>query len=204
MPMTASARQPRAIGLALSCALTLAGCVAPAVREQTTAPASPPPASIPMPRQPLAALIARAPDLSRFRALAAAGGLERLLAGREGVTLLAPSDAAFARLPAGTVEALLQPGNRPSLLHLLRFWVVTRRSAADADDTLRSPTLEAEPISIVSGPDATMVVDAAGRRGYVSHRTIATDGVLVELNGIVAPRSIEPAGGRNVTPLRSP
>lgn len=191
-------------GAALAAALGLAGCVAPGVRAPTPAPALPPvraaaPADAPTPPRPLASLIAADPALSRFRLLARAGGLDRLLAGRGASTVMAPTDAAFARLPPGTVEALLQPGNRPSLLHVLRYWIVPGRVFPDdiaarlaAGGPVRLSTLDGEPLTLAAASGATMLVDAAGRRGFWLGETPASDGVLIAVNGVVAPRSIEP------------
>ncbi len=190
---------------AVAALLALAGCVPPATRR----PAMPEPVEErPTPdgsavhpsaaREPLAALIAGAPELSRFRALAAAGGLSALMAGRGPVTILAPTDAAFARLAPGTVEALLLPGNRPSLLHLLRFWVVlgaqsTETLATRATTGAPVPTLEGEPLRMAGNPRETIAfVDAGSRVAAVGAHIRASDGDLILLDGIVAPRSIEP------------
>ncbi|WP_217431014.1 fasciclin domain-containing protein, partial [Sphingomonas bacterium] len=120
---------------------------------------------------------------------------DRLTAGRGPVTLLAPTDAAFARLPAGTVEALLLPGNRPSLLHLLRFWTVPGAlyTKTPATSDARVPTLEGESLRVVAADGATVaLVDAYRRTATVVAETQAADGRLVTVDGIVAPRSIEP------------
>ncbi|WP_375381228.1 fasciclin domain-containing protein [uncultured Sphingomonas sp.] len=189
----------------LAATLALAGCVAPAARrpilpeqaEERPAPNGPA-ADTFVARQPLAALIAGEPELSRFRALAAAGGLNALIAGRGPVTVLAPTDAAFARLAPGTVKALLLPGNRPSLLHLLHFWVAPGALSADtlaarATTGAPVPTLEGEPLHVAGDPRETIAfVDADRRIARVAGKTGATDGDLILLDGIVAPRSIEP------------
>lgn len=65
-----------------------------------------------------------------FRTLTAAlaaAGLDRALRGDGPFTLFAPTDEAFARLPAGTIEALLLPANRDRLREILGFHVVEGR-----------------------------------------------------------------------------
>ena len=59
-----------------------------------------------------------------------AAGLVETLAGRGPFTVFAPTDAAFAQLPAGTVETLLQPANRDQLRAVLTYHVVAGRVTA--------------------------------------------------------------------------
>ncbi|MGI4731627.1 MAG: fasciclin domain-containing protein [Janthinobacterium lividum] len=184
-------------------AVLLAGCAAPATRPAGSVPPPAPAATtttaspMTVPPRLLAAVLADAPDLTRFRLLAAAGGLDRLVGGRASVTILAPTDAAFARLPVGTVEALMRPGNRPSLLHLLRFWIVTGQTepaaAVGNASPVTWPTLDGEPIS-VSMTGGPVLADAAGRRGAVVRRLPTVNGMVVAIDGLIAPRSIEPGG----------
>jgi uncharacterized surface protein with fasciclin (FAS1) repeats len=63
----------------------------------------------------------------RFTTLAAAlsaAGLVETLKGTGPFTVFAPTDAAFAKLPAGTVESLLRPENRAKLVSILTYHVV--------------------------------------------------------------------------------
>ena len=64
------------------------------------------------------------PEFSTLAKALEAAGLAAALSGSEPVTLLAPTDAAFAKLPAGTLEGLLQPANREQLAALLRRHVL--------------------------------------------------------------------------------
>src|ERR1700690_834040 len=68
-----------------------------------------------------------------FKTLAAAlqaAGLVDTLKGKGPFTVFAPTDEAFAKLPAGTVENLLKPGNRKKLVSLLPYHVVPGRDLA--------------------------------------------------------------------------
>ena len=60
-------------------------------------------------------------------AAAQAAGLADVLANDGPFTVFAPTDAAFAKLPAGTVETLLKPENRGKLADVLKYHVVQRR-----------------------------------------------------------------------------
>ncbi|MEM7214253.1 MAG: fasciclin domain-containing protein [Pseudomonadota bacterium] len=57
-------------------------------------------------------------------AAAKAAGLVGTLGHTHGITVFAPTDAAFAKLPAGTVENLLKPQNRHQLIAVLKYHVV--------------------------------------------------------------------------------
>ena len=71
----------------------------------------------------------------QFKTLAAAltAGLVETLKGKGPFTVFAPTDAAFAKLPAGTVDTLLKPENKAKLTAILTYHVVPGRvMAADA------------------------------------------------------------------------
>ncbi|MDF1836314.1 MAG: fasciclin domain-containing protein, partial [Planctomycetota bacterium] len=71
----------------------------------------------------------------KFNTLAAAikaAGLVEALKGEGPVTVFAPTDAAFAALPKGTVENLLKPENKEKLAAVLKFHVIPGRVYADA------------------------------------------------------------------------
>ncbi len=65
-------------------------------------------------------------------AAAQAAGLADVLANDGPFTVFAPTDAAFAKLPAGTVETLLKPENRGKLADVLKYHVVQGRVYSDA------------------------------------------------------------------------
>jgi len=60
-------------------------------------------------------------------AAAKAAGLVEVLAGDKPLTVFAPTDEAFAKLPAGTVESLLKPENKEKLAAILKYHVVPGR-----------------------------------------------------------------------------
>lgn len=57
-------------------------------------------------------------------AAAKAAGLAGALGHTNGITVFAPTDEAFAKLPAGTVESLLKPENKHKLADILKYHVV--------------------------------------------------------------------------------
>jgi uncharacterized surface protein with fasciclin (FAS1) repeats len=62
-----------------------------------------------------------------------AAGLTDTLAGQGPFTVFAPTDEAFAKLPAGTVEDLLKPENKDKLVKVLSYHVVAGKAMSDDD-----------------------------------------------------------------------
>jgi len=78
-----------------------------------------------------------------FKTLAAAlgaAGLVDTLKGAGPFTVFAPTDAAFAKLPAGTVEMLLKPENKDKLTNILTYHVVAGAVPAEAAMKLKEAT----------------------------------------------------------------
>lgn len=78
-------------------------------------------------------------DHTTLVAAVTAAGLVETLSGPGPFTVFAPTNAAFAKLPAGTVEALVQPANKATLTKILTAHVVAGRvSAADLTAAIRA------------------------------------------------------------------
>ena len=78
-------------------------------------------------------IVSTAVSAGSFKTLAAAlqaGGLVETLQGKGPFTVFAPTDEAFAKLPAGTVETLLKPENKGQLVAVLTYHVVAGKVAA--------------------------------------------------------------------------
>lgn len=94
------------------------------------------------------------------KAIETAGLLEALRAPGP-FTVFAPNDAAFAALPAGTVENLLKPENRDSLVAVLKLHVVAGRMFADQVATAKElMTLQGTSLAVVSS-EGTVTVGGA-------------------------------------------
>lgn len=111
--------------------LALSACAAPSA--EAPAPAGPPEAPIANPviggatmdaAQSISANIARSGDHRTLTAALSAAALLDRLQGSGSFTLLAPSDAAFARLPRGTMESLMVPASRALLAQLLNYHII--------------------------------------------------------------------------------
>ena len=78
-------------------------------------------------------------DHTTLVAAVTAAGLVETLSGSGPFTVFAPTNAAFAKLPAGTVETLVQPANKATLTKILTYHVVAGRvSAADLVSRIRA------------------------------------------------------------------
>jgi uncharacterized surface protein with fasciclin (FAS1) repeats len=133
----------------------------------------------------LAATASRAADIvetavaaGQFKTLAAAlgaAGLVDTLKGPGPFTVFAPTDAAFAKLPAGTVENLLKPENKGQLTAILTYHVVPGKTMSSA---LAGKTLD---VATVNG--AKVRVD--GTKGVrVNNATVTTADVAAS-NGVI-------------------
>src|SRR6201987_1505269 len=79
-------------------------------------------------------------DHTTLVAAVKAAGLVETLKGPGPFTVFAPTDAAFAKLPAGTVENLLKPENKATLVAILTYHVVPGRVLADQVTEMSSAT----------------------------------------------------------------
>lgn len=97
-------------------------------------------------------IVDTAVEAGSFKTLAAAlkaAGLIETLKGKGPFTVFAPTDEAFAKLPAGTVETLLKPENKEKLVAILTYHVVPGKVlAADVVKLKSAKTVEGEEIAI--------------------------------------------------------
>ena len=126
----------------------------------------------------------------RFNTLVAAvtaAGLADTLAGEGQFTVLAPTDDAFAALPAGTVEALLEDPEG-ALRDILLYHVVDGAVPAETVVTLtEATTLQGEPISI-SVVDGAVVLNDSVR--VIITDIMASNGIIHVLDGVLLPPTV--------------
>lgn len=124
----------------------------------------------------------------QFNTLAAAltaAGLVDTLKGDGPFTVFAPTDAAFAKLPEGTVESLLKPENRDQLVAILTYHVVSGEVYAKDVVKLNSATT-------VNGADVSIVVSDGGVRvddaNVVKTDIAASNGVIHVIDSVILPK----------------
>lgn len=135
-------------------------------------------------------------------AAAKAAGLVEALSGEGELTVFAPTDAAFKKLPAGTVESLLKPENKGQLAAILKYHVVAGRVYSDAAVKAgKAKTLQGQMVRI-KVTDAGAKVNKAG---LVKTDIDASNGVIHVIDSVllppekkatsqVAPQTVHPTG----------
>jgi len=125
----------------------------------------------------------------QFKTLAAALGAAGLVDTLKGVgpfTVFAPTDAAFAKLPAGTVENLLKPENKAQLIAILTYHVVPGKvMAADVVKLEEAKTVNGKMLHVkVNGSDV-MINDGK----VTSADIVASNGVIHVIDSVVLPQA---------------
>jgi uncharacterized surface protein with fasciclin (FAS1) repeats len=126
-------------------------------------------------------------DHTTLVAAVKAAGLVETLKGPGPFTVFAPTNEAFAKLPAGTVDTLLKPENKPMLTKVLTYHVVAGRlSAADIKKMIKDGHGAAE-IKTVSGGTLTAMLKGnmivlKDEKGGMS---TVTQGNVFQANGVI-------------------
>jgi uncharacterized surface protein with fasciclin (FAS1) repeats len=126
-------------------------------------------------------------DHTTLVAAVKAAGLVDTLNSAGPFTVFAPTNEAFAKLPAGTVDTLVKPENKPTLTKILTYHVVAGRyTAADLTKLVHAghgkatlTTVQGEPLTVTRKGRHLLVTDA---KGDVAHVTI---GDVLQSNGVI-------------------
>ncbi|MFN6106202.1 MAG: fasciclin domain-containing protein, partial [Planctomycetaceae bacterium] len=117
-------------------------------------------------------------------AAAKAAGLVEALSAPGPITVFAPTDEAFAKLPAGTVESLLKPENKQKLADILKYHVVPGRIYSD--DALKAKeakTLQGGTIKIGANDKGAFINDAKLLKTDIN----ASNGVIHVIDSVILP-----------------
>lgn len=122
-----------------------------------------------------------------FTTLAAAleaGGLIDTLKSDGPFTVFAPTDAAFAKLPDGTVEMLLRPENKDKLISILTYHVIPGRvSAADVVKLDSAATANGSDVSVSIRDDSVFINDSR----VVAIDIDASNGIIHVVDTVILP-----------------
>lgn len=123
-----------------------------------------------------------------FKTLTAAlgaAGLVETLKGEGPFTVFAPTDAAFAKLPKGTVEDLLKPENKAKLVKILTYHVVPGKVMA-------ADVVKLSKVKTVEGSEATITVKegkvAIDNANVVKTDIPASNGVIHVIDAVILPK----------------
>ncbi len=118
-------------------------------------------------------IIVNSADHTILEAAVLAAGLEDALSGEGPFTVFAPTDDAFAALPAGTVEALLN--DIPSLTAILTYHAVSGQA-------LSTDLSDGQKIATLNGTDVTVTINANGV--FINNAKVTIADILAD-NGVV-------------------
>jgi len=127
-----------------------------------------------------------------------AAGLVDALKSDGPFTVFAPTNAAFAKIDANTLGALLKPENKSKLARILTYHVIkgklTAKDVAAAlkkgkNGTITLTTLSGEKIRVMKGSDGIWLKDVNGNYSKISSTDImATNGVIHVIDSVVMPK----------------
>jgi len=133
-------------------------------------------------------IVAVASGAGSFTTLVAAvkaAGLVETLQGDGPFTVFAPTDEAFAKLPAGTVESLLKPENREQLAAILKYHVVPGKVMAADVKTMEVKTVQGQSVKLKVS-DAGVTVNNAK---VIKTDVLAANGVIHVIDAVILPKS---------------
>ena len=123
-----------------------------------------------------------------FKTLAkalAAADLVQTLKGPGPFTVFAPTDEAFAKLPAGTIEMLLKPENKAKLQRILTYHVVAGKVMASEVVKMRSAKAVSGDTIAIAMRDSVVMVDNAQ---VVKTDIAVSNGVIHVIDAVILPK----------------
>ena len=137
-----------------------------------------------MEKQNIVEIAAAADDFSTLVAAVKAAGLVETLSGEGPFTVFAPTNAAFAALPDGTVEMLLKPENKEKLTKILTYHVIPAKVMAADVKPGEVATVEGSNVTIKVA-DGKVTVDGAN---VVKTDIVASNGVIHVIDKVIMPK----------------
>ncbi len=159
--------------------------------------ADPPVGGAPMyANKTIAANASAAPNLTTLVAAVKAAGLVDTLNSPGPFTVFAPTNDAFAKLPAGTVDTLTQPDNKDQLTKILTYHVVAgtfdakklKHEIKKAHGSYQVKTVQGEPLTLSIDGDMVKITDAKGGTAMVTTADVyQSNGVVHVIDTVLMP-----------------
>jgi uncharacterized surface protein with fasciclin (FAS1) repeats len=136
-------------------------------------------------------------DHTTLVAAVKAGGLVDTLSGEGPFTVFAPTNDAFAKLPAGTVDTLLKPENKGQLIKVLTYHVVAANAMSDAINKMvkddggkhQVKTVSGDTLTIMSKDGKIMIMDESGQTATVTQADVKqSNGVIHVIDTVLLPK----------------
>ncbi|MDQ1248127.1 MAG: hypothetical protein QG597_2499 [Actinomycetota bacterium] len=118
-----------------------------------------------------------------------AAGLVETLQGPGPFTVFAPTDEAFAALPAGVLDKLVQPQNKDALTKILTYHVVSGEVMSSDVKAGDVPTVEGQSITVTTDNGVTL----NGTAKVVTPDVEASNGVIHLIDSVLLPPDFDPA-----------
>ena len=130
-------------------------------------------------------------DHTTLVAAVKAAGLVKTLEGKGPFTVFAPTNTAFGKLPAGTVDTLVKPENKATLTKILTYHVVPGRlEASNLTDGKKLKTAEGEELTVKHQDGKIWIVDAKGGTSMVTISNVnQSNGVIHVVDTVLMPAS---------------
>lgn len=130
-------------------------------------------------------------DHTTLVAAVKAAGLVDTLSGPGPFTVFAPTNAAFGKLPKGTVETLVKPENKAKLTKILTYHVVPGKfEASDLTDGKKLKTVEGETLTVKHDGKNIWIIDAKGDKAQMTIPNVnQSNGVIHVVNTVLMPAS---------------
>ena len=144
-------------------------------------------------------------DHTTLVAAVKAADLVPTLKGAGPFTVFAPTNDAFAELPAGTVDSLLKPANKPMLTQVLTYHVVPGKWDAAALNAKMMAnggkawlkTVEGESLCVTSEGGQLVVTDAKGQMAHVTIADVTqSNGVILVVDKVLMPKPMAVGANR--------
>jgi uncharacterized surface protein with fasciclin (FAS1) repeats len=128
-------------------------------------------------------------DHTTLVAAVKAAGLVETLEGKGPFTVFAPTNAAFGKLPAGTVDTLVKPENKATLTKILTYHVVPGKlEASDLTDGKVLKTVQGEELTVKRSGDQIMIIDAKGGSSTITIKNVnQSNGVIQVVDTVLMP-----------------
>ena len=135
-------------------------------------------------------------DHTTLVAAVKAGGLVDTLEGPGPFTVFAPTDAAFGKLPAGTVDTLLKPESKETLTKVLTYHVVPgKMSTKDIDAAIKAgggkatmKTVEGDSLTFTGGGKHITITDDKGGTAMITTANVfQSNGVIQVIDSVLMP-----------------
>ena len=139
-------------------------------------------------------------DLSTFTAAVSAAGLQDALAGDGPFSVFAPSDEAFAALPAGVLDALLKPENKEALTEVLQTHVVAQRLEGETLVSGSLPNGSGGSLTLKTDGTNATIANASGSAAVVGQALASDNGVVYTIDRVLLPEGFELPGVDGLEP----